>query len=41
MAVNEPVTMDFGVQKTVVFVDFIVTVRPYVPVDGAFLESPP
>jgi hypothetical protein len=41
MVVDDPATADLGVQETVVFVTFVVTVRMCVPEDGEFLESPP
>ncbi len=36
----EPVAGDLGLQETVVLVAFAVTVKLYVPADGAFLGFP-
>jgi hypothetical protein len=41
MTIDEPAATNAGVQKVIVFVTFVVTVRLYVPEDGKFLESPP
>jgi hypothetical protein len=37
---DEPATTDFGLQETVVVVDFIVTIRLYAPAVAGLLESP-